>query len=155
MHSGIFLRKYFLTVLAACMMLLAGNAYAACSSPTGNEGDVRYDTTAKNLYFCNNTAWVAAGMVWQDVPTSDTAAFDTNCLYRVDISYGWQTWLYPQGISPTAMLLILTSQTPSAIYGFSIVSGTKGTGSSCTYNGTAACTAGAAVTVQKMEKLCP
>ena len=31
---------------------------AACTSPTGVEGDVRYDSPAKKMFFCDNTNWV-------------------------------------------------------------------------------------------------
>jgi hypothetical protein len=38
-------------------------AHADCTNPTGVEGDVIYNSTIKNLQFCNGTVWVnAAGI---------------------------------------------------------------------------------------------
>jgi len=42
------------------LMSLASNAaYAACTSPAGNEGDVLYNTDFKVVQFCNDTSWIS------------------------------------------------------------------------------------------------
>ena len=52
-------------LLIALFTLLATPlaSFAACSSPSGDEGDVIYSSTAKMLQFCNGTVWVNAAGV--------------------------------------------------------------------------------------------
>lgn len=53
--------KYLLyTLVALCgVFMLPSKSLAACATPVGSEGDLRYDSTAKMLYFCNDTNWIA------------------------------------------------------------------------------------------------
>jgi|AntAceMinimDraft_11_1070367.scaffolds.fasta_scaffold03350_12 hypothetical protein len=48
-------------------ILLTNVAFAACSSPTGSEGDVIYSAAAKQLQFCNGTNWVNTGATVQSL----------------------------------------------------------------------------------------
>jgi hypothetical protein len=43
------------------VLLASGLAEAACTSPTGNEGTINYDTTNHILQYCNGTSWTTAG----------------------------------------------------------------------------------------------
>src|SRR5208337_1395230 len=45
----------------AAVLLCAVSAFAACTTPTGNEGDVTYSGTAHIMAYCNGTNWVAMG----------------------------------------------------------------------------------------------
>lgn len=48
--------------LLPLMALFAGHAaFAACTSPTGSEGQIMYNSTSHTLQFCNGTAWLATG----------------------------------------------------------------------------------------------
>ena len=40
---------------------MAGNAFAACTSPPGTEGDQFYNTTYHTMQFCNGTNWMNMG----------------------------------------------------------------------------------------------
>jgi hypothetical protein len=54
--------KWFVVSLFA-LVLAPFASFAACSDPSGNEGEVIYNSTAKMLQFCNGTVWVnAAGI---------------------------------------------------------------------------------------------
>lgn len=54
--------KWFVVSLFA-LVLAPLASFAACSDPSGNEGEVIYNSTAKMLQFCNGTVWVnAAGI---------------------------------------------------------------------------------------------
>lgn len=48
-------------------ILFTNVAFAACTSPTGSEGDVIYSAAAKQLQFCNGTTWVNTGATVQTV----------------------------------------------------------------------------------------
>jgi hypothetical protein len=56
-------------------ILLTNVAFAACSSPTGSEGDVIYSAAAKQLQFCNGTTWVNTGATVQAVGGGGGATF--------------------------------------------------------------------------------
>ena len=47
-------------------------AHAVCSSPSGNEGKIIFNTTTKTMQYCNNTNWVNLG-------TSVPAASNNGC----------------------------------------------------------------------------
>ena len=47
-----------------------GIAHAACTSPAGSEGDVRYDTTDKGFYFCEGAMWL--GLCVSRLPATPT-----------------------------------------------------------------------------------
>jgi hypothetical protein len=57
------MRRYF--IIPALWLVLAGLAagpvYAACTSPTGNEGDQIYNLAFHTPQFCNGTNWIAMG----------------------------------------------------------------------------------------------
>jgi hypothetical protein len=49
-------------LLAMLAFLAAGSAYGGtCSSPTGNEGDIKYNGNYHTYQFCNGTNWLAYG----------------------------------------------------------------------------------------------
>jgi hypothetical protein len=49
-------------LLAMLAFLAAGSAYGGtCSSPTGNEGDIKYNGNYHTYQFCNGTNWIAYG----------------------------------------------------------------------------------------------
>ncbi|MCP5405406.1 MAG: tail fiber domain-containing protein [Pseudomonadaceae bacterium] len=51
-------------LLVAFALLLGQQAYAACSSPAGNEGEIRYATNFATFAYCNGTDWISmAGWV--------------------------------------------------------------------------------------------
>jgi hypothetical protein len=50
-------------LLFALIVLAAGPARAACSSPTGNERDFRYNTDYHTYQFCNGTTWISLGVI--------------------------------------------------------------------------------------------
>lgn len=41
--------------------LLSSNAFAACTSPAGNAGDIIYSSTSTVMVYCNGTNWIAMG----------------------------------------------------------------------------------------------
>lgn len=46
--------------LLICLLSFTSHtAYAACASPTGNEGDVLYNTDFKVVQFCDGTNWIS------------------------------------------------------------------------------------------------
>ncbi len=47
--------------LVLAMFALPIEAQAACASPSGTEGSLRYDSALKKLYFCNGTDWKEPG----------------------------------------------------------------------------------------------
>ncbi|OYX98878.1 MAG: hypothetical protein B7Y80_14335 [Hyphomicrobium sp. 32-62-53] len=51
--------------MAASLFLLPGlapiSAFAACTNPAGDEGNIVYNGTHKLIQFCNGTLWVSAG----------------------------------------------------------------------------------------------
>lgn len=55
------------TLLGLALSFSSISAYAACSSPSGNEGSVIYSASAKQLQFCNGTNWVNTGATVQSV----------------------------------------------------------------------------------------
>lgn len=60
--QGVFMKYAFLSVVSAILLLAPFNVLAAnCASPTGSEGQVRYDSTTKLLYYCDGTNWKNAG----------------------------------------------------------------------------------------------
>lgn len=56
--------------MSAVILLASSPAFAACTSPAGNEGDVTYSSTVHIMAYCNGTNWVAMG-------SSTTATFGT------------------------------------------------------------------------------
>ena len=51
----------FLLHIAFIFISFNSSAQAACSSPTGQASQTRYDFTANKLYYCNDTDWVEMG----------------------------------------------------------------------------------------------
>ncbi len=48
---------------AFCALLLAHPAHAACTSPTGAEGDMMYNAASNVMQGCNGTGWIALGEI--------------------------------------------------------------------------------------------
>ena len=48
-------------ILFVLICFAAGSSYAACSSPAGNERDIRYNGDYHTYQFCNGTTWLAVG----------------------------------------------------------------------------------------------
>lgn len=59
--------RFLVTLLGLVLSLSSMPAFAACSSPSGNEGSVIYSASAKQLQFCNGTSWVNTGATVQSV----------------------------------------------------------------------------------------
>src|SRR4051812_7596126 len=55
----------------ALAFLLPGTAIAACTNPTGAEGQIIYNTDYKLMQFCNGTLWVGMGSGNVSVTESD------------------------------------------------------------------------------------
>lgn len=59
-RSG-FMRSLLIAAITLLVAIAASPAFAGnCASPTGSEGQVRYDSTTKALYFCDGTNWKLA-----------------------------------------------------------------------------------------------
>jgi hypothetical protein len=52
-------RKYLCPALILCLICL--DVEAACTAPAGVEGQIRYDSGAKGLFFCDGASWRPAG----------------------------------------------------------------------------------------------
>ncbi len=50
-----------LLALTAAILLAASPAFATCSSPPGNEGDVQYSGIQHIMSYCNGTVWISMG----------------------------------------------------------------------------------------------
>jgi hypothetical protein len=59
MLRGWKITRHAAALLVAC--LAAGPVYANCTSPTGNETDIKYNGDFHTYQYCNGTAWVAFG----------------------------------------------------------------------------------------------
>jgi hypothetical protein len=54
--------KYRVAILLAALALfLPASAFAACASPTGNAGDMIYNSAYHIYQYCNGTNWIAVG----------------------------------------------------------------------------------------------
>jgi hypothetical protein len=53
------IRCLFLLFAILAVTLSPRTAFAACTSPAGNEGDVLYNTDFKVVQFCNDTSWIS------------------------------------------------------------------------------------------------
>ena len=62
--------RVLLFTTLAVLFLTAAQAFAACSSPNGNEGDIVYAGINHAMVFCNGTSWIAMG-------TNSTISFGT------------------------------------------------------------------------------
>lgn len=97
-------------MLGTAMMMMAGGAYAACSSPVGNDGEIRYASNYGVFAFCNGTDWVSmAG--WNN--SGGGGASLLNELTDVDttgassgkiLSYNGSQWVVSDTISTLAGL---------------------------------------------------
>lgn len=52
------MRLALLTILFA---FIAAPAFAACTSPDGQESQTRYDFTSHKMFYCNGTNWIESG----------------------------------------------------------------------------------------------
>jgi len=50
-----------LTALLLFLVTLASHAFAACTSPAGNEGDIQYTSVQHLMVYCNGTSWISMG----------------------------------------------------------------------------------------------
>ncbi len=50
-----------LLLFAAFLQVIPASAFAACSSPPGNEGDIVYSSIYHVMLFCNSTTWISMG----------------------------------------------------------------------------------------------
>lgn len=69
------------TIIICCLCVVSGvsSAYAACSSPVGDEGHMKFMSDAKVMVFCNGTNWIT--MVGNrpgtsTLPSGTVSAFD-------------------------------------------------------------------------------
>ena len=53
--------RYLARVIIALVLFQASAAYAACSSPLGNAGDIIFSSTSNIMVYCNGTSWVGMG----------------------------------------------------------------------------------------------
>lgn len=86
-------------VLAMIIMLPLTVLAANCASPTGSEGQVRYDSTTKLLYYCDGTSWRGAtdgtrgAMIRVLTGTATTTAAWSGTGYSVTPATNWT--IYP------------------------------------------------------------
>ena len=64
-------RLFYAALLAATFSTAA---FAACTSPAGQESQTRYDYAAHKMYYCNNSVWVEMGGVALMVDESGSCA---------------------------------------------------------------------------------
>ena len=53
--------RYLARVIIALVLFQVSAAYAACSSPLGNAGDIIFSSTSNIMVYCNGTSWVGMG----------------------------------------------------------------------------------------------
>jgi hypothetical protein len=53
--------QFFIAGAIAFALLPVSAAFAACSSPPGNTGDIIFSSTNNAMYYCNGTGWVSMG----------------------------------------------------------------------------------------------
>jgi hypothetical protein len=66
------------------LLCFYGTGWAVCASPTGSEGQLRYDSGTKKVYVCDNVNWVQM----LDATYTPPAAGITRCRTSVQ---GWNT----------------------------------------------------------------
>jgi hypothetical protein len=54
-------RRILSVAFAAALWLATAPAFAACSTPLGNAGDVVYSSISNTMAYCNGTFWIAMG----------------------------------------------------------------------------------------------
>lgn len=50
---------FFLAVIFAALCLTPAGAFASCTTPTGNPGDIFYSSNTSVMYYCNGASWVS------------------------------------------------------------------------------------------------
>ena len=56
------MRPYLFSIMiATSLVLFSGIAQAACTSPAGNAGELKYDSAARKMAYCNSLVWVQIG----------------------------------------------------------------------------------------------
>lgn len=68
-----------------CVLAFAPAAWAACTVPAANAGDVIFNTTYKVMQYCNGTDWINAGAVMPSAPQTgctNPAAVGGSVLYN-------------------------------------------------------------------------
>jgi hypothetical protein len=55
-------RRILSAAFAAALCLATAPAFAACSTPLGNAGDVVYSSNSNTMAYCNGTFWIAMGL---------------------------------------------------------------------------------------------
>ncbi|MBJ7532953.1 hypothetical protein JDN40_02335, partial [Rhodomicrobium vannielii ATCC 17100] len=68
-------------LLALALTMVAGNAFAACSGPSGTAGDVAYNGDYATMQFCNGTSWIsmAASVITESDPHIGTLTGNNFC----------------------------------------------------------------------------
>ncbi len=54
-------RKYLISAAFLAAPLLPSQAFAACTSPTGNTGDIIYSSSQNTMFYCSASSWVSMG----------------------------------------------------------------------------------------------
>jgi hypothetical protein len=67
--------KFGFLSIGGCL-LMATQAVAACSSPSGSEGNLRYSKVDKQIYFCDGVNWVSPGGGETTVNISSLSGWD-------------------------------------------------------------------------------
>lgn len=62
MKKGDLLTLYLgFLIFLGMLLFFAAEVFANCGAPLGSEGQLRYDSSNKGLYFCNGTSWQTVG----------------------------------------------------------------------------------------------
>ena len=91
-----------LLLALALSLIFAAPAFAACSSPTGNEGNIVYDKTNHVLTYCNGTNWVTAGGGLSGGSAGYGAVWSSSSALTYDSSLYVDTTNHRVGIGTTA-----------------------------------------------------
>lgn len=61
---------FFIIIVSSTIVFTPTTTYAACTSPTGNEGEMAYNSSQNAMQFCDNTEWINMGFT---NPTAGTS----------------------------------------------------------------------------------
>lgn len=87
--------RLFLPFFAAVMFLaFSEQAHAACSNPTGTEGQVIYNGDHKVMQFCNGTAWIGMAGGSTSIMTGDTMALSIPDALKCRVNADGRDWFY-------------------------------------------------------------
>ena len=54
--------KFSTALFVLVYFLCVSSSYAVCSTPAGNEGNLRYDSVSKKMQYCDGIDWVEFGV---------------------------------------------------------------------------------------------